>query len=148
MKLTQMSFKCKICGAPCENTVCEECRKKYNADVEPVQTQSAKADYGKPKLSLVPIKEFWTAVAAIREYGNEKYHDPENWKTVSVDRYFDAMLRHISACVDGGMDAKDEESGFPHLWHAACNMAFILWMQKHKKRINSDGMQKISMFCQ
>ena len=41
--------------------------------------QEAKADAGKPKLTLVPRK-ILTAVARVREYGCEKYGDPENWK--------------------------------------------------------------------
>lgn len=36
------------------------------------QDQSAKADAGKPKLSLVPV-EIIRDIARIREYGNGKY---------------------------------------------------------------------------
>lgn len=43
--------------------------------------QTAKADAGKPRLTLVPRQIIW-AIARIREYGNEKYHDPENWRQV------------------------------------------------------------------
>ena len=95
-------------------------------------SQNAKSDYGKPQLALVPIEDLWKAIAAIREYGNEKYHDPNNWKNVSIDRYHNALLRHIAACAND-INAKDAESGFPHLWHAACNMAFIMALQKMEK---------------
>ena len=39
--------------------------------------QTAKADLNKPKLSLVPT-EIINCIARVREYGTEKYHDPEN----------------------------------------------------------------------
>lgn len=85
--------------------------------------QTAKADAGKLPLTMVP-REIIRAIAAIRRYGNEKYGDPENWRTVSVERYRDAAFRHWLAYLDdpGGCDA---ESGLPHLWHLACNVAFL-----------------------
>ena len=88
-------------------------------------TQSAKADAGKPRLTLVPRKIIW-AIAAIRMYGNAKYPDggPDNWKRVEPQRYRDAAFRHFLAYLDDpkGVDA---ESGLPHLWHLACNIAFL-----------------------
>lgn len=89
------------------------------------ETQSAKADAGKPRLTLVPRKIIW-AIAAIRMYGNSKYPDggPDNWKRVEPQRYRDAAFRHFLAYLDDpkGVDA---ESGLPHLWHLACNIAFL-----------------------
>lgn len=83
-----------------------------------------KSDQGKPRLSLVPINGIWTAIAKIREYGVKKYTDTESWKQVGIQRYWDAVLRHIAACtVD--MNAVDEESGLLHRWHVECNLAFI-----------------------
>ena len=83
-----------------------------------------KSDQGKPRLSLVPINGIWTAISKIREYGVKKYTDTESWKQVEIQRYWDAVLRHIAACtVD--MDAVDEESGMLHRWHVECNLAFI-----------------------
>ena len=85
--------------------------------------KEAKADAGKARLTLVPRKIIW-AIARIREYGNRKYGDPENWRTVGPQRYRDAAFRHFLAYLDdpGGTD---EESGLPHLWHLACNIAFL-----------------------
>lgn len=88
--------------------------------------QCAKADKGKLPISLVPmtiIKD----IAAIRKYGEEKYHAPNNWVLVDKQRYIDAMWRHLIAYQEG--EEYDKESGLPHLWHAACNMAFILEME-------------------
>ena len=89
--------------------------------------QTAKADNGKPRLTLVPRRIIWD-IAAIREYGNRKYHDPENWRQVEPERYRDAAYRHFMAYLDdpGGVD---EESGLPHLWHLACNIAFLCEME-------------------
>lgn len=68
------------------------------------------------------------AVTAIREYGTSKYHDPENWKRVEPQRYRDAAYRHWLAYLSG--EKVDEESGLPHLWHLACNIAFLIEMEK------------------
>lgn len=91
--------------------------------------QEAKADAGKPRLTLVPRKMIW-AVAAIREYGTEKYKDPDNWRRVEIERYRDAAFRHYLAYLDdpSGVDA---ESGLPHLWHLACNVAFLCEMEDY-----------------
>lgn len=90
-------------------------------------TQAAKADAGKLHLTLVP-REIIRAIAAIRMYGNEKYHDPENWRTVEPERYRDAAFRHFLAYLDDPQGV-DEESGLPHLWHLACNVAFLVEME-------------------
>ena len=93
--------------------------------------QEAKADYGKAKLSLVPSAIIWD-IAAIREYGTEKYHDPENWRKVEPQRYRDAAYRHFLAYIDNPKSV-DKESGFPHLWHLACNIAFLCQFEKEDK---------------
>ena len=98
--------------------------KKLPAPKAPDQT--AKADAGKPKLSLVPMQIMFD-VAEIREYGCQKYKDPDNWKKVEPDRYVDALLRHILMFVQD-RNSVDAESGLSHLSHAACNMAFLCEM--------------------
>ena len=91
------------------------------------QDQEAKADSGKPRVTLVPRKIIFD-IARIREYGNRKYGDPENWRTVDPERYRDAMMRHMLAYLDDPHGV-DEESGLPHLWHLACNVAFLCEME-------------------
>ncbi len=85
--------------------------------------QEAKADAGKPQLTLVP-RQILYDIARVREYGTQKYGDPENWKQVDKQRYRDAAFRHFLAYLDDPTDV-DEESGLPHLWHLACNIAFL-----------------------
>lgn len=88
--------------------------------------QEAKADKGKPDIYLVP-PEIFEAIAYIRMYGNEKYHDPDNWKTVEIERYYSAAMRHMLAWRRG--ETVDKESGYSHLWHAACNLAFMISLE-------------------
>lgn len=89
--------------------------------------QMAKSDAGKPRPTLVPVSLI-EAVTAIRMYGNEKYHDPENWRQVEPQRYRDALYRHWLAYLKG--EQYDQESGLPHLWHLACNAAFLIEMEE------------------
>lgn len=89
-------------------------------------SNEAKADKGKVRPTLVP-SSLVLAVAKIREYGCEKYHDPDNWKQVEPQRYRDALYRHLLAYFNG--EELDEESGLPHLHHAACNIAFLIEME-------------------
>lgn len=106
------------------------CAKRYDYETiyvgEP-DNQTAKADAGKPRLTLVPRKIIW-AIAAIREYGNRKYGDPENWRKVDIQRYRDATYRHFMAYLDDPKGT-DAESGLPHLWHLACNIAFLVELE-------------------
>lgn len=91
--------------------------------------QTAKQDAGKLQLTLVPT-QIIRDIAEVRMYGNKKYGSSDNWKNVSPQRYRDAFFRHWLAYVDDpkGLDA---ESGLPHLWHAACNLAFLCEMEVH-----------------
>jgi hypothetical protein len=93
------------------------------------QPQEAKADAGKYRPTLVP-PSLVMAVAAVREFGTAKYGDPENWRQVEPQRYWDAMYRHLLAAVSG--EEYDLESGLPHLWHIACNAAFLIEMEGEK----------------
>ena len=91
----------------------------------------AKADTGKPRPTLVPTSLI-TAVTAVREFGCQKYHDPENWRKVEAQRYKDALYRHWLSYLSG--EEQDPESGLPHLWHLACNAAFLIEMEGRRGR--------------
>lgn len=95
-----------------------------------MRDQTAKADESKLELRLVP-REIIRNIAAVRMYGNAKYGDPENWRTVEPERYQDALYRHLLAYLDDPKGV-DEESGLPHLWHLACNVAFLCEMEKRQ----------------
>lgn len=91
-----------------------------------ISPQEAKADEGKLMLSLVP-SQIIRDIAEVRMYGNKKYGDPDNWKTVELKRYIDALYRHWLAFIENPT-GKDDEGGIAHYKHVACNMAFICAM--------------------
>ena len=88
----------------------------------------AKYDKGKIRPSLVPV-QIVREIAEVREYGVVKYHDPNNWKKVKVQRYVDALYRHFLAFLENNQ-SKDDESGIEHYKHMACNIAFICELMK------------------
>ncbi len=97
--------------------------------------QTAKADSGKLPMDLVP-PQIVRDIAEVREYGNDKYGDPDNWRRVEKRRYVAALMRHLAAYIDylnGDDDGKDKESGIEHYKHMACNMGFICEMEKWEK---------------
>ena len=96
--------------------------------------QTAKADAGKLRLTLVP-RRIIRAIAKVRMYGNKKYGDPENWRQVEPERYRDAAFRHFLSYLDDP-NAVDPESGLPHLWHLACNIAFLIEMEEEQDEID------------
>lgn len=89
--------------------------------------QTAKQDAGKLQLTLTPT-QIIRDIAEVRMYGNKKYGSADNWKNVSPQRFRDAFFRHWLAYVDDPKSI-DAESGLPHLWHAACNLAFLCEME-------------------
>lgn len=98
--------------------------------------QDAKADAGKFPMNLVPT-QINRDIAQVRQYGNEKYGDPDNWRKVEKIRYVAALERHLLAYKDylnGDDDGLDKESGIEHYKHMACNMAFICEMERLEKK--------------
>lgn len=131
-------WDCKRCNTegdvsvPVEDIEREELflteRKLHWDSISAMNKQEAKADAGKPRLSLVPTQIIYD-IARVREYGNKKYGDSDNWKAVEAQRYVDAMYRHFLCFVEDPLSV-DEESGLPHLWHLECNAAFLSEMYK------------------
>lgn len=74
------------------------------------------------------------AIARVREFAvDNKYKDPDSWRQVEPQRYRDAMFRHLLAYINDP-DGKDEESGLPHLWHLATNVAFLCELDGRKEK--------------
>ena len=120
-----------------ENHQCPVCRNKLPAPFadgyicpycSQKAPQEAKADQGKPHPSWVPVALI-EGVMAVREEGTKKYGDPDNWKQVEPERYWQALLRHTLAIWKDPY-AVDPESGLLHLEHICCNAAFLLEMYK------------------
>lgn len=106
-----------------------------------MNNQEIKADNGKPRLSLVPM-EIIRNIARVREFGLKKYKEKESWKSVEVERYRDALLRHTLLYIEDPYGL-DDESGLPHLWHLACNVAFLCELEKGKFKDNKLDLSKI-----
>lgn len=107
-----------------------------NTDAEALRgtpgEQDAKADAGKPRPTLVPVRAI-RAIMAVREYGCQKYHDPDNWRKVDPQRYRDAACRHLLDYLEDHQ-AKDAESGLPALWHLLCNIAFLVSLEREDSK--------------
>ena len=100
-----------------------------------MNNQEYKADGGKLRVDLVS-PAFIEAVASIRTYGVKKYGDSENWRKVEPERYVAAAMRHFEAYRKG--ESHDSESEFPHLWHCACNLMFLIDMEVEKARAEEE----------
>jgi len=89
-----------------------------------------KNDNGKPVLTLVPREMLWD-IAHVRMYGMFKYPETgeHGWKNLDVNRIRNAAYRHFMHYLDDP-DGLDDESGLPHLWHLACNVAFLCEREK------------------
>lgn len=99
--------------------------------IKQMNKQEAKADAGKPQLTLVP-RQILFDIAEVRMFGTAKYGDPDNWKQVDIQRYRDAAFRHFMAYLDDPQ-GNDEESGLSHLAHLACNIAFLCELEKENE---------------
>ena len=82
-----------------------------------------KFDGNKLQYDLVP-PSLISAVADVLTFGAAKY-SAHNWKSVDdPTRYVSAMYRHLEAWRAG--EEIDQESGRPHLHHAATNLSFLI----------------------
>lgn len=101
------------------------------AIIKDIKNQQAKADSGKPNLSLVPPNIIFE-IEKVRRFGVAKYKNPDNWKNVEMERYHEALLRHTLAVWDD-IEARDCESGLLHLSHIATNVAFLIELIRNKE---------------
>ena len=124
----------------CENTDCEKCvlygriceYRGYFWENEAYMTDSKVLDAyqtyfflkDKDPRTLEESIRFIQAIERVREYGCRKYPE-DSWKDVEPQRYWEAALRHMLAAWKD-YRAVDPESGLPHIWHIACNLAFII----------------------
>ena len=138
-----ITYKCKSCDYECRSL--EQAQghliARGHKEIIPIKHKlfkdeseqpTNKYDNGKPRLDLVP-PAIIEAVGEVRTYGIKKYGDSESWKTVEPERYRAAMMRHLCAYLRDP-ESIDEESGINHLHHAACNIAFLLEMEKEKNK--------------
>ena len=92
-----------------------------------------KHDESKRRMDLVPTS-LTSAVARILEFGAKKYGD-NNWREgLKWSRVYAALQRHLADFWDG--KDVDDESGLPHLYHAACNIAFLIEFYEKRKDLD------------
>lgn len=92
-----------------------------------------KNDKGKPRLDLVPLD----IVDAIGEVMTEalKVYTENSWKTVEKHRFIAATMRHWNKYKEDNKSI-NEDTGLPHLWHAAANIAFLVNFENRKENVN------------
>lgn len=89
-----------------------------------------KFDGEKVRLDLVE-PSLIEAIGKVRTYGVKKYTDEQSWRKVEKPRYIAAAMRHFEAYRKG--EINDTESGMPHLWHCACNLMFLIELEKEQQ---------------
>lgn len=92
-----------------------------------IKKEGVKFDGDKLPYDLIP-PELLESVAKVLQFGAKKYA-PRNWeKGMSWGRVFSALMRHMWAW--WRKEDKDPETGFSHLEHAACCIAFLIAYEK------------------
>lgn len=116
--------------------ICRTCANEVNTPITNAvsnaldKAKGMKFDNGKLQFSLIP-PEIKLYLAEILTFGAKKYA-PDNWKKIDVQRYYDALERHMNAFQLG--EENDAESGMHHLKHALTNMMFITWLELNKPK--------------
>jgi len=80
--------------------------------------------------SAVPV-ELLEAIVDVFQHGNDKY-ERDNWQqnaTAKPHEYISALYRHVAAYRKG--QVIDDDSGLPHLAHAATNAMILMWLDNH-----------------
>lgn len=91
--------------------------------VKPVFTEGQKFDTDKLRYELLP-PELLEETARVLTFGAVKYAD-RNWELgMKWSRPFGALMRHMWAWWRG--ENTDPETGYSHLAHAACCIAFLV----------------------
>lgn len=110
-----------------------------------VITDGLKHDGGKARLDLVP-PVLIEAVGAVMTHGVEKYGEG-SYRQVEPKRYRAALMRHICKWLRNPY-GKDEDSGLPHLWHFACNVAFLLELDEEPPSAISEYIKQFYGSCE
>lgn len=99
----------------------------------------AKYDAGKPIWTLLFSAQGMLAslrgVVDVLMFGAKKYA-AFSWRTVpdAETRYLNALTRHYVAIMEGGLTARDEESGELHIDHLNCNGLFLGELARKDKK--------------
>lgn len=95
---------------------------------ENLETGGVKYDQGKLRYDLIP-PEVMDSLARVLKFGAEKYAD-RNWeKGMDWMRIYRAAQGHL---LDWQRGEVDPDTGFSHLDHAVCNLAFLVTYESRK----------------
>lgn len=104
-----------------------------------------KFDQDKLDVTLCPT-DLIRAVSEVMTMGAKKY-GRDNWRLGKDDpefhrRVLAAAMRHLYSHTEGIIN--DAESGLPHIWHAACNLGFLIYYmnQNIKKELDLEAVLK------
>jgi hypothetical protein len=88
-----------------------------------------KYDEGKPRMDLLDPK-FLEGIAKVLTFGAKKYDD-RNWENgINYGRCYGAAQRHLNLW--WSREKNDDETGFSHLYHAACCLMFLAHYEYYK----------------
>lgn len=91
----------------------------------PSQGTGVRYDQGKGRISLLPGRAI-ELVMQVGEFGSKKYGDHNYRGGMPVTKYLDAAYRHAFVQWLFKGEDNDQESGLPHLAHAAWNVLAAL----------------------
>ena len=98
-------------------------REKAVVEEKPKMGGGLRHNSGKAEMHQIPSSLNF-AVAKTLAYGAQKY-EKGNWrKGMNWTIVYDCVQRHMLKWLDG--EEIDEESGLPHLYHVATNVAFLI----------------------
>ena len=86
-------------------------------------SEGRKDDQGKLPYHLLP-PEVLEEMARVLQFGAGKYGERNYERGMAWSRPFSALMRHMWAWWSG--DGRDPETGYSHLSHALCCIAFLI----------------------
>lgn len=94
------------------------------------ENQFVKNDEGKLQWSLMPFEQLEDVVRVLMN-GAAKYKK-DNWKKCDdITRYQDALMRHVTAYIEGKkFDTEIGGDNLHHLAHAICDCLFIMYFER------------------
>ncbi len=85
------------------------------------------------------------AVHHVREFGSKKYKNRDTWSQTEPLEYLKAAERHLDAIKEGELIAVD--SGLPHVWHALCDLMFVVEATKNDFSDNGESVSEEERIC-
>lgn len=98
-----------------------------------VSKEFKKYDSGKLEYDIFPNSVLEDIIKIMMYGAYVKGYEKDNWKKCTDNmRYYNAARRHVEAWRAG--EYFDEESKYPHLAHAICNLVFMHYLEEEKRK--------------